>query len=260
LQVYDISTNTWSTVEGLPEAYFTSDHTGFASENRYAYFLGGYDQNYTALDTVFSIDATSADPLSTLTARAPLNVERGDISSAIDPVDGTVLVAGGFTHANDFCEPHEHAELYNVAADTWTDVAPLQFGRADKALVHLEGGSTFFALGGERQVTGFCELETKPEPGERTIPIDQVERYDRSSDSWAQVADLPANRFRFAAVSTGADIYTFGGQVGFADACDCFATSADIIVYTEVSSAARVSVLLGVSMAVWTGGWLLGGL
>jgi hypothetical protein len=229
--------------------------------NRFAYFLGGYDQNYTALSTVFSMDATAADPLATLTERAPMNVSRGDISSAMDPVANAVLVAGGFTHANDFCEPHQHAEIYNVDDDTWMDVAPLQFGRADKALVHLEGESSiFYALGGERQVTGFCELETKPEPGERTIAIDQVERYDGSSDTWTQVADLPSNRFRFAAVSDGPDIYTFGGQMDFDSACDCFATSADIIVYTEVSAAVirGGSVLLGLSLSLCA--WLLGGL
>lgn len=169
-------------------------------------------------------------------------MERGDISSAIDRENGVVLVAGGFTHANKFCEPNKHSEIYNIADDTWTEVAPLQFGRADKALVYLDG--VFYAMGGERQVAGFCDLEVKPEPGERTIPIDQVESFDLSTNTWTYVSDLPVHRFRFPAVAEGNRIYSFGGQVSFNQTCDCFASTDTIIVYTEIESwAPELSVL-----------------
>ena len=242
--MFDIATGAWSIAGDLPAEYLASDNTGFGYDDR-AYFIGGYDVNYTALTNVFYIDATATDPLGSLTEVAPLNVERGDIAAAIDEVTGYVLVAGGFTHANNFCEPHTHAELYNIAADEWTEIAPLQYGRADKALVHIDGqDGIFFAIGGERQVSGFCELEVQPEPGERTIPIDLVERYDQATDTWMNVTDLPLHRFRFPAVAEGNDIYSFGGQVAFDQECDCFDSTDSIIVYTEVESWASTLTLV----------------
>lgn len=259
-QVFDVGSNTWSTAGDLPEEYFTSDLTGFAWQNRYAYFIGGYDYNYSALSTVFSIDGTDPDPLATLTDRASLNVERGDVASAIDDANGFVLIAGGFTDLNNFCEPHTNAELYNVAADVWTEVAPLQYGRADKAVVHLQGeDGIFYAMGGERQVAGFCDLDVEPEPGERTIPINQVERYDQASNTWTTVADLPVHRFRFPAVAEGNEIYTFGGQVAFDQTCDCFATAASIVVYTETDAAVSpFSWYVTGFLAAVSSAWLMG--
>jgi len=258
-QVFDIATSTWSVEGDLPEEYFTSDHTGFGYQDR-AYFIGGYDVNYTALTNVFYIDATSSDPLGSITDVAPLNVERGDITSGLDEVNGYVLVAGGFTHANDFCEPHKHAELYNIAADEWTEVAPMMFGRADKALVHLDGeDGIFYAMGGERQVAGFCDLEVQPEPGERTIPIDQVERYDQANNTWTTVSKLPLHRFRFPAVAEGNDIYSFGGQVAYEQECDCFDSTDTIIVYTELESwASTFSLVLNGLLATASAFWLTG--
>ena len=258
-QVFDIGSSTWLTVGNLPEDYLTSDNTGFGYQNR-AYFIGGFGVNYTALSTVFSLDGSDPNPIESITDHAPLNVERGDIAAAIDAPSGNVLVAGGFTHTNDFCEPHTHAELYNIAADEWTEVAPLEYGRADKAMVHLEGeDGIFYAMGGERQVMGFCDLDVQPEPGERTIPIDQVERYDQSTDTWTTVSDLPLHRFRFPAVAEGNDIYSFGGQVAFDQACDCFRATDTIIVYTEVESwASTLSLLLNGILAAGSAFWLTG--
>eukprot|EP00977_Amphora_coffeiformis_P021431 scaffold9322_cov168-Amphora_coffeaeformis.AAC.5 len=254
-----VDVGSWNIAGDLPAEYVASDNTGFGYQNR-AYFIGGYGVNYTALTNVFYIDAAAPDPLGSITEVAPLNVERGDIAAAIDEVTGYVLVAGGFTHANDFCEPHKHAEMYNIAADEWVEIAPLQYGRADKALVHLDGqDGVFYALGGERQVMGFCDLDVQPEPGERTIPIDQVERYNKATDTWETVSDLPLHRFRFPAVAEGNDIYSFGGQVAFDQECDCFDTTDTIIVYTEVESwASTLSLVLNGILATASAFWLTG--
>lgn len=258
--MYDIASNTWSTVGDLPNGYNTSDCTGFGWEDR-AYFIGGYDENYSALPTVFSIDGTAAtDPLSTFTLHTPMNVERGDISSAMDVANGFVLVAGGFTHKNDFCEPHAHAELYNVRTDTWTTVASMEYARADKALVHLAGDNgIFYAIGGERQVSGFCELDVKPEPGERTIPLFEVECFNQTANTWTRVSNLPVHRFRFPAVSEGDKAYGFGGQFGFEQSCDCFKTTPEILVYTNLSSGSMPLARLTLTslLAVLSGGLML---
>ena len=214
----------------------------------------------------FSIDTMATDPLATIQTHEPMLVKRADISSALDASNGVVLIAGGFTHLNRLCEALTTAELYNIQTDTWTQVAPLQHGRADKALVHLEGDDgIFYAMGGERQVAGFCDLDVEPEPGERTIPIDQVERYDQATDRWSTVADLPEHRFRFAAVAEGNAVYTFGGQLAFDQSCDCFNATASIVVYTEVNQSAAFgertymwSGLLTAASCAWSMSWLLG--
>lgn len=260
-QVFDIASNSWSTIGNLSEEYLTSDNTGFGWQNRHAYFLGGYNETYTAMSRVFSLDAMAEHPLSSITNHAEMTIERGDISAAIDESNGYVLIAGGFTNQNGFCEAMNNAELYNINTNEWTVVTPLQHGRADKALVHLDGDDgIFYAMGGERQVAGFCDLSVEPEPGERTIPINQVERYDQTSDRWETVASLPEHRFRFAAVARGNAVYTFGGQTAFDQSCDCFGVTASIVVYTEVDASAAVArrrYLWSALVVVATSAWFL---
>jgi len=231
---YDIEKNTWKSFTGVPETYHVSDNTGFSNGN-YAYFTGGYaDPNYTAVALTFRIDATTTDFTSdvpNIEARASLNLERGDVAGAAEST--YAVVAGGFTHNNGFCEPHVQAELYDFEKDTWTFISNMTYARGDKAVVSLE--DHIYALGGERQVVGHCDLDVLPEPGERTIVIDKVERYNVDDDSWATLADLPdGHRFRFAGVGYNGKIYTFGGQDRYNLACNCYKTSNDVTVYEEV--------------------------
>jgi hypothetical protein len=93
-----------------------------------------------------------------------------------------------------------------------------------------------FALGGERQIEGHCDMKDNlPEPGERTIVIDKVERYGVDVDRWVTLADLPqGHRFRFAGVGYLDKMYTFGGQERFDLGCNCYKTTDEVSVYEEV--------------------------
>jgi hypothetical protein len=205
-----------------------------------AYFVAGYDQNYTAQTTVFTIDPVASTANSALViSRAPsLPTARGDLSAiaATDVSTGKkfALVTGGFTHENSYCTPLSTSERFDPETGVWTDTNDLAVSRGDTALVVL-GENRIFALGGERDLPNFCLLsdEEKPEPGEETLPIVDVEWYDETVDKWTVIEDLPRHRFRFAAVGYKDAIYSFGGQLALDKNCSCFKTSDEVIVYKE---------------------------
>jgi N-acetylneuraminic acid mutarotase len=239
-QVYDIATNEWTTYADLPAEYQLSDLAGFAYGTE-AFFAGGYQLDYTAVSTVFAIDAVNTAQTGTLsiTPKSSMMYSRGDLSSATtsatddDEASAAAFAAGGFTHENDFCSALTVVERYDFATDTWQELAPLTTGRSDKAVVYLTG--YLFVLGGESQLDNICELADEPEPGEQTIAIDDVEVYDPETNQWIVLEDFPQHRFRFTAVAVNEEhkIITFGGQTAFDEDCLCFRTTDEIVVYTE---------------------------
>lgn len=226
----------WRSFE-LPEQYYASDLTGFPHGDM-AYFAGGYDATYaTFKDTVFAINTTASLASSELVIveRASLRVGRGDVASVTNDDGQYALVTGGFGPTEDFCAPEKAVDLYSFENDTWAPVAPVPIGRSDNALVELNG--LVFSIGGERQVEGLCDLseQDQPEPGEQTIPVDDVVVFDWTTRNWTVLSDLPQHRFRMAAVAVDEinTVYAFGGQTGYDPDCRCFRTSDDIIVYKQ---------------------------
>jgi len=255
VKVYDITLNEWKTYDDLAEKYHVSDHTGFGND-KYAYFVGGYNETYIAMSNVFRIDTENTVSSNSLVVedRTSLKFARGDVSGTTDDAGTYAIVSGGFSHENDFCDPLDSVERYDFATNAWTDLPPLGSARSDKVLVELN--KTIFAIGGERQIENVCSLsnDTTPEPGELTVAVDDVERLDFGASEWITIADLPFHRFRFPAVGFDDDeeIYTFGGQKAYDKKCQCFRTSNEIIIYKEVSSAwgIRVGSMWGFSAAL----------
>jgi hypothetical protein len=248
-----MTANSWTSFD-LPSQYYSSDLTGFSHEDL-AFFAGGYNQEYsTFLTTVFAIDtnATLGNASLVIIDKAPLLVGRGDLSSVTDDDSKYALVTGGFGANASFCAPERAVDLYDFKTDTWVPVAPVPIGRADNALVELNG--LVFSIGGERQVDNICadDETNKPEPGEQTVPVDDVVMFDWSKQNWTLLSDLPEHRFRMAAAAVDeiGTIFAFGGQTGFNPDCQCFRASADIMLYKEVSDSATSS---GDKSAV---GWL----
>ena len=142
-------------------------------------------------------------------------------------------MTGGFGEADLFCAPMVSVEQYDFEADTWTQIADLNQARGDKALVVL--GDHVFAMGGERPVLGICELDS-PEPGEKTLAIDDLEMYHADDNEWVTLMeDLPSHRFRFSAIGYNdiESIYVFGGQKDYDESCNCFVATDEVLTYTE---------------------------
>ena len=235
LQVYDIASGNWTSYN-LDEEYVTSDLGAFKGpENELAFFAGGYNLTYAAMNTVFAINTivTTASGVLTVTRKASLQEGRGDlaaVSSLTDGVTPYALVTGGFTDANGYCEPLNVTEYYDFDSDLWREADDLNVARSDKALVVLE--NIIYSIGGERQIENICLID-EPEPGEETVPVKDVEYWNATSDEWVEIEELPSHRFRFAAVGYDNKVYSFGGQLAFEEECQCFRTSDEVTVYTE---------------------------
>lgn len=265
-KVYDVDSNTWKTFTDLPAAYLTSDQAGFG-DGAYAYFVGGYNQIYTAKSNLFRINVAESLVQEVLVVedRAPMQVARGDVASIYNTANRFAIVAGGFTHDNDFCAPLGNVEKYSVEADAWTSLDDMIRPRSDKVLIELDE-EHIFAIGGETQIVGHCDFEDKPEPGEKTIVLDDVEILHLDNGDWEALGDLDSGTFRFAAASykESKQFYTFGGQVPYNATCQCFDTTDKVIVYTENedlvadgaaqrsddSSAPTLSVMMGAVVAI----------
>lgn len=237
--MYNIETDTWSTFTDLPAAYWISDHTGFTdNSNTYGYFCGGFNLTYAAKSSLFRIhvpESILTDAL-VIEDRQSMQYARGDVASVFNQANNFAIVAGGFSHVNDFCEPLGSVEKYNVETNVWTSLDDLLKPRSDKVLIELDEEHVF-AIGGERQIANICNLTEgdTPAPGEKTIAVDDVEILHLDNGDWESLADLEFNRFRFAAASYKEDnkFYTFGGQTAYNDTCQCFDTTDEVVVYTE---------------------------
>jgi Galactose oxidase, central domain/Kelch motif len=247
VEVYDIATNTWSTLGQLPSAYQTSDHGAFAHDT-YVYIVGGYTQNYTAHNTTLRLSVDDSNTL-VFDRMASIGQSRGDITGV---TDGTyAYITGGFTHQNFFCEPLDSVERYSLDNDIWETIAPLNFPRADKALVAMN--NRIFAIGGERQIVNICQITSLPDPGEQTIAVKNVEVYQNGE--WTVLASLPEHRLRMAGVGweETSTIYTFGGQAAYDNDCQCFAATNEIVAYVDVdhtSASAIIKTVVGRSIVV----------
>lgn len=236
-QVFTIATGTWTTYDDIDPQYILSDLAGFAGPDGFPYFAGGYSANYTAQTTVFAIhmDTTTnaSSPILKIVDHAPLPTARGDVSGVAVQEEGSdewfALVTGGFTHVDDWCNPLETSERYDFSTQTWTATAALAIPRGDKALVVLETRDRVYALGGESKLPESCDNSVNA-----SLPVNDVEWYNDAENKWSIVADLPRHRFRFAAVGYLFSIYSFGGQLALDPDCNCFKTSNEVVVYTEI--------------------------
>lgn len=161
---------------------------------------------------------------------APLLEARGDVYAATGQTSASL--GGGFTDANDFCAPLPTVESYNYALDQWSYLPNLIDERGEVVFVELD--DHVYAMGGERQIEGICEITGDADPGELTVGTNLVEVLHDEGE-WSVVDNFPSHKFRFAAVGvdrTGL-IYAFGGQTAWDDSCDCFKCTDDIQVFGE---------------------------
>ena len=260
----------WTTQGYLPDEYVTSDTTAWTWEN-FVYVTGGFEYNYTAVGTTYRM------PVDTGNASAILNTAglevmstsphpRGDFHAVT--LFGYAYLAGGITHTSLWCEGLTTTERYHMATDTWEQLSPLATGRADMAVAVLN--NKIISIGGETKPEGCAELS---DPAYGSFPADDVEVLLRPSAGqddaqWTPFAQFLDERFRFAAavVPVQNRLYTFGGQLPFDFTCDCFPTSDDVAVGTEVfveeeddslEAGAIAAIILGAFIGIVVSCWVL---
>lgn len=186
------------------------------------------------MDFLTRIDANTLDEASLgIEPQTPLITARGDIIGVTASDGRSAFISGGFTHANGFCAPLGSSEEYIFADNEWNSLPSLVRERGEVVLVEID--DHLYALGGERQIEGYCDGAGEGlDPGEQTVATDEVEIYDPANDVWEIIAGFPNHKFRFAAaVGPDGTIYAFGGQTAHDTACQCFKTTDSIAVFGE---------------------------
>ena len=136
--------------------------------------------------------------------RMPLEVHLAEEASAPVPrcqhasaalPDGRILVVGGWRHSGlpSYVPPLANAQLYDPAANIWTEAASLKTARAQHAAVTL--------LDGRVLVTG----------GMNHAPVASTEIYDPASDTWTGAASLPLALYGHAIAVSGGLVVVSGG-------------------------------------------------
>jgi hypothetical protein len=241
-------TDTWTTRGALPDDVVTSDLTAWSYNNRYIYIHGGFVFNYTAVATTYRLDMGGVDEKKPTTfedmgfallSPAPSG-GRGDIHAV--ELYGFAYMAGGITHTSAWCEGLTTTERYHMLTDTWETLSDLNVGRADMAVAVLN--NKIISMGGETKPENCVNVS---DPAYGSFPASHVEVLlvdsthaigeNEKQSKWEFFEEFNDERFRFAAaVVPGAPsrIYTFGGQLPFDFTCDCFPTSDDVGIGTEV--------------------------
>ena len=244
----------------LPQQCYVVDHAAVAY-NGMIYVMGGYDPIYTAYNRMYAIDMKSK----AIKAMPSMNEGRGDAHATVytykDDGKKVAIIAGGFTHVNNFCAALQTVEMYDFEEETWVKLSDMKEARGDKALVELNG--LVYAIGGEAKHQDYCNPDVTVSESSASIAIDDVETLDLSlgvKSEWVIQNDLKDYRFRSAsAVWTDSNgrstVYLFGGHTGYNSVCNCIPASNLVYSYSvegekdKTSGINKVGIAVGVSLA-----------
>ncbi len=188
VEVYDPSTNEWTTRAPLPVGLH---HAAAAVLENRLYVIGGYTRSFLALwhpvATVYMYDPET----NAWTERSPMPTPRGALAVAAS--GGKLYAIGGYDGERNRPE----VEVYDPAGNAWTAAAPLPTPRDHLAAATV--GTRVYAIGGRVNQSYARNLPT-------------VEAYDPAADRWTQVADLPTARSGITAGVIRDMIYVLGGE------------------------------------------------
>ena len=213
VDVLDASTLTWST---LPPQAGVTDRSNAAAFvlGSTIYVSGGYDVDYNSLNSTITLN-TATSPLLFSSSTVPAKpTSAGDCGGVA--IDGYGYVFAGFSSTeadgNGFCHPLSTLERYSPTNNSWTQMAPILTARGDPAYAVVNG--LLFLMGGEGKLnpTLYCYAGN-----DLSVPINDVEYYSPTTNTWTYLDTLPVSRFRFSGGVGGpnnATIYNIGGQAG----------------------------------------------
>jgi len=186
LEVYDPTTDTWTTKADMPTA------RAFVSTsvvNGKIYAIGGAPRAETDTPTVEEYDPAT----DTWTKKADMSTGRCFLSTSV--VDGKIYAIGGHPEDSNV----RSVEVYDPATDTWTRKADMPTARTMAAASVVDG--KIYVIGG---LTGNLSG-----PGLLT-----VEEYDPATDTWTRKANMPTGRKGLSTSVVNGRIYAIGGFTG----------------------------------------------
>ena len=113
---------------------------------------------------------------------------------AAEVINGKLYLFGGFDNGSEGV-----VQIYDPAANAWTLGAPMPFAAGSSATA-LIGGDVYVAGG----IVGGS--------GRDGTTTDRTARYDPETDTWAELAPMPAGRNHTASGTDGQKMYVFGGR------------------------------------------------
>src|SRR6266700_2483909 len=141
---------------------------------------------------LWGISANAADTIGKWSVAAQMTTTRTELLA--DAFKGKIYVAGGFT-ANVHKNPLDQFIEYNIATDTWRNLAPLSSPRGSLSLVAL--GGKIHAIGGR---------------GPDGMTVGTHEIYDPATGAWTKAAPLPVARDHLAAIVAKDGLHVFAGR------------------------------------------------
>ncbi len=189
VEVYDPSTNSWTTAAPMPTARVD---LAAVSVNGKIYALFGSDS--TGLQSTVEVYDPSANSWST--ALTPFGNLAGFNGFAAASVNGQIYVLGGFISGSGSGATNATVLVYDPVANTWSFPAPpMPTPRFGLAAVSLNG--KIYAIGGSSNgVNG----------------LSVVEVYDPVANTWSTAAaPMPTASFGLAADAVNGKIYAMGG-------------------------------------------------
>ncbi len=197
-QTFTLTTVPWVARAPLPDGRaYLSTATGTDGT---LYAIGGADSGVNPQSAVYALspEASSWRPVASL----PLGFGDGRMyAAAATGADGTIYLIGGVDR---FLTAQSSVYAYTPSTNSWRGVAGLPGGgRADLAAATGADG-TIYAIGGWSGQIGVRGQQY----------YNTVFAYHPATNSWSQVASLPASDRSGLAATTGADgtIYALGGD------------------------------------------------
>jgi N-acetylneuraminic acid mutarotase len=195
---YDPQANRWEALTQIPQGVH---HTAFVYHRQRLYILGGFrETSFEPVGNVRIYDLRSG----AWSEGAPMPTPRGAMGFALH--EGRVHLIGG--NAAGEHAVHDHAggritedrsvnvhEAYDLATDTWTQLAPMPTPRNHLGAAAMHG--RIHAVVG--RADGDFELTTH-------------EVYDPATDSWRTGPAVPTGRSGVAVLAHDGFVYVFGGE------------------------------------------------
>ena len=184
---------TWRTAAPMPTK---RTEVAAAALDGKIYVVGGFEK--PSLGNVMNFAITRSvemyDPATDQwTSKAPLPIGLHHVGIGV--VDGRLYVIGGYAQsAFSVWKPMATVYVYDPAADSWTERAPLPTARGALSVTVHDG--KLYAIGGF----------------DRKANNAQVEVYDPAQNEWTTAASLPTPRDHLATATVAGKIYAIGGR------------------------------------------------
>jgi len=224
VDVYDFSTNTWSTSKYSLSAQWYSDFSTFVY-NGTIWMIGGYSADYQIISPAIATFTPFQGFV--YNAIAPMTDPRGDTCATTD--GSTIYVVGGFDPASgaNYSTPVSTLEVFDFNTKTWSYGPATPTPGGDKACGIMNGRLHVF--GGEgKDITDACVYSD---------PESNTEEFNLVTKTWSEEPPMSTYRFRFAAEyfnNNGRQtLYVFGGQGRRNTTGDFYPTLASVEMYTD---------------------------